>query len=100
LSSPSDSEDDDNNIRIIIPDSQDKELETLNFAFASWSWTHGVSIDTFDTLQQLLHSNLIETPLDSLFYSLKGIQRNVLRFLHVARIRTLSIRLKTAKLPT
>lgn len=75
-------------------------LEPMNFAFASWSWTHGVSVESFNSLQQLLHSNFLECPFDSLLYSLKGVRNHVLRFMRLSPMFTMSIRLKTSKLPT
>jgi len=78
----------------------DARLEPMNFAFASWSWTHGVSFESFNSLQQLLHSNFLECPLDPLLYSLKGVRNHVLRFMRLSPVYTLPIRLKTSKIPT
>jgi uncharacterized protein YerC len=86
--------------RSIIPLDRDSgELNPLNLAFASWSWTHGISIEAYNSLQQLLHSDIV-VPLDSLLHSLHGVRKHVLNFLQLSPIHTLPIRLKVAKLVT
>ena len=72
-------------------------LEPLNLAFASWSWTHGVSVEAFFSLQQLLHSELAGS-CHGLLRSLPGVRKHVLKFLRLTPIHTLSILLKVSKL--
>jgi nicotinate-nucleotide pyrophosphorylase len=101
------SSDDDNGSQPIEDSSQtlfpvDREngvLSAINLAFASWSWTHGISIEAYNSLQQLLHSDII-VPLDGLLHSLHGVRKHVLRFLQLSAIHTLSIKLKASKLPS
>jgi hypothetical protein len=80
-------------------DTSSGSLEVLNVAVATWTWTHGVDVAAFDTLQLLLHSDLVP-PFTGLLRSLKGVRNQVLRFLKLIPVRKLSINLKTEKLPT
>jgi hypothetical protein len=75
------------------------DLEPLNLAFASWSWTHGISFDAFYNLQQLLHSEMIHQQLP-LLHTFKGVREQVSKFLRLCPLHTIRIHLKTSKLPT
>lgn len=60
-------------IHSALPSEPESILEPLNLAFASWIWTHGISVEAFNGLQQLLHSDLFDTTLPFLRSS-KGIR--------------------------
>jgi len=92
---------DDTSIPLVQPHAKTSsgDLEPLNLAFASWSWTHGISFDAFHNLQQLLHSEMMQLPLP-LLRTLKGVREQVTKFLRLCPLQTIRINLKTSKLPT
>jgi hypothetical protein len=82
-----------------LPTSSSGTLEPLNLAFATWSWTHGISYDGFHNLQQLLHSGMIDQALP-LLCSLKGVREQVMKFLRLCPLQSIRIKLKVSKLST
>jgi hypothetical protein len=60
-------------VRSSLSGEPESTLEPLNLAFATWCWTHGISVDAFNSLQQLLHSDLFDT-VSPFLRSSKGIR--------------------------